>query len=327
MPELIPPAMPATPAAPARARSRSHAAARPLDQDPDRSMSPLGAKLLAEVHLEVLDALGDGAVRYLRIERVVVGVFFTGVKLSNGVGGLCATPVKGIPQAVCCPSSALAMPSPGKLVGRHAVQMLHDLYRPQDLRRALAIATLNALAETVWQHSGPPAGWEVRSGDAFDALDIAPQHQVVLVGAFPPYLRELRRRAQPFRVLELDMSTLKAEELLFHVSADQAPRVLAQADVFITTGTTLVNGLLDWLRPGVQAAVVGPTATLMPGPFARRGVTVLGGTRVTQTDALLDVLAEGGSGYHFFGRSVERVTLCRMAATPAAGSPYRLGAL
>ena len=296
----------------------------------DHAMSPLGAELLTELHQDVLAALGDEAARSLCIERAVLGLFFTGVKLSNGVGGLCATPVKSIPQAVCCPSSALAMPAPGKLSGRNAVQMLDDLYRPQDLRRALAIATLNALAITVWQRNGPPAGWEVRSGDAFDALHIAPQDQVVLVGAFPPYLRELRRRAQPFRVLELDLSTLKAEELLFHVTPEQAPRVLANADVFITTGTTLVNGtldgLLDWLRPGVQAAVVGPTATLVPGPFARRGVTVVGGTRVTAPDALLDVLAEGGSGYHFFGKSVERVTLCRVPVNAAAGSPCRLEA-
>ena len=281
----------------------------------ERAMSPLGAKLLNELHLEVLSALGDEAAHNLVIERAVLGLFFIGVKLSNGVGGLCATPVKSIPQAVCCPSSAMAMPSPGKLVGRNAVQMLDDLYRTQDLRRALAIATLNALAETLWQRDGSPDGWNVRTGDAFEALDIAPQDQVVLVGAFPPYLRELRQRAQPYRVLELDLSTLKAEELLFHVTPEQAPLVLAQADIFITTGTTLINGtldgLLDWLRPDVQAAVVGPTATLVPGPFARRGVTVVGGTRVTDPDALLDVLAEGGSGYHFFGRSVERVTLCR----------------
>lgn len=281
----------------------------------ERAMSPLGAKLLNELHLEVLSALGEEAAHNLVIERAVLGLFFIGVKLSNGVGGLCATPVKSIPQAVCCPSSAMAMPSPGKLVGRNAVQMLDDLYRTQDLRRALAIATLNALAETLWQRDGSPDGWNVRTGDAFEALDIAPQDQVVLVGAFPPYLRELRQRAQPYRVLELDLSTLKAEELLFHVTPEQAPLVLAQADIFITTGTTLINGtldgLLDWLRPDVQAAVVGPTATLVPGPFARRGVTVVGGTRVTDPDALLDVLAEGGSGYHFFGRSVERVTLCR----------------
>lgn len=40
------------------------------------------------------------------IERVVVGIFFTGVKLSNGAAGVCFTPVKEIPEAVCCPSSA-----------------------------------------------------------------------------------------------------------------------------------------------------------------------------------------------------------------------------
>lgn len=297
------------------------ALAHSIDIDPDQAMSPFGAELLAELHREVLAALSDEEARSLCIERAVLGLFFIGIKLSNGVGGLCATPLKSIPQAVCCPSSALAMPAPGKLSGRNAVQMLDDLYRPQDLRRALAIATLNALAETLWQRSGPPAGWQVRSGDAFEALDIAPQAQVVLVGAFPPYLRELRRRGQPFRVLELDLSTLKADELPFHVTPGQAPRVLAEADVFITTGTTLINGtldgLLDWLRPGVQAAVVGPTATLMPGPFARRGVTVVGGTRVTAPEALLDVLAEGGSGYHFFGKSVERVTLCQGLAPPA----------
>ena len=291
----------------------------------EQSLSSLGAKLLAELHLEVLAALSEEEARSLCIERAVLGLFFIGVKLSNGVGGLCATPLKSIPQAVCCPSSAMAMPAPGKLAGRNAVQMLDDLYRPQDLRRALAIATLNALAETLWQRSGPPAGWKVRSGDAFDALEIAPHAPVVLVGAFPPYLRELRRRGQPFRVLELDTSTLKAEELPFHATPEQAPCVLAEAEVFITTGTTLINGtldgLLDCLRPGVQAAVVGPTATLIPGPFARRGVTVVGGTRVMHPDALLDVLAEGGSGYHFFGTSVERVTLCRDTArsAPVAG--------
>jgi hypothetical protein len=37
---------------------------------------------------------------------------------------------------------------------------------------------------------------------------------------------------------------------------------------------------------------------------------VVGGTRVREPDALLDMLAEGGSGYHIFGKTVQRVTLC-----------------
>jgi hypothetical protein len=54
----------------------------------------------------------------LSVERAVIGLFFTGVKLSNGIAGACATPIKTIPEAVCCPSSAMAMPLPGKLRGR-----------------------------------------------------------------------------------------------------------------------------------------------------------------------------------------------------------------
>ncbi len=282
----------------------------------DTTSSPMAAAaprgLLAALHAAVVDALGAEA-RTLTLARAVIGVFFTGVKLSNGAGGLCATPIKSVPEAVCCPSSAKAMPVPGKIAGRSAIQVLDDLYRPQDLRRALAIATLNALAETLWRRDGAPADCQVLAGDAFAALTIEPGQRVALVGAFPPYMRELRRRGQPFNVLEMDPATLKPEEMPFYVPAERAPEIVPQADVFITTGTSLINGTLDGLlrqlKPGAEAAVIGPTATLVANPYCRRGVTVVGGTRVLAVDALLEILAEGGSGYHFFGKTVERVTL------------------
>lgn len=67
----------------------------------------------------VRDELGDG-LDDIVVERAVIGLFFTGVKLSTGHVGSCATPIKEIPEAVCCPSSAMAMPFPGKMVGRRA---------------------------------------------------------------------------------------------------------------------------------------------------------------------------------------------------------------
>lgn len=269
--------------------------------------------LLRELHDTVLQRLGDDA-NHLHIERAVLGIFFTGAKLDNGAGGLCATPVKSVPEAVCCPSSARAMPVPGKIRGRLATQLLDDLYRPQDLRRALAIAVLNALVETLWQRDGAPASALDGDGDAFDAIGLQPGEQVALVGAFPPYMRFLRKHGQPFHVLEMDPSTLKPDELPYYQPAERAPQVVPQADVLVTTGTTLLNGSLDGLlkllRPGARAAVIGPTATLIPEPYARRGVAIVGGTRVLAIDELLELLAEGGSGYHFFGKTVQRVTLC-----------------
>jgi hypothetical protein len=39
----------------------------------------------------------------ITVERAVIGLFFTGVKLDTGIAGACATPLRSIPEAVCCP--------------------------------------------------------------------------------------------------------------------------------------------------------------------------------------------------------------------------------
>lgn len=273
--------------------------------------------LLTDLHQSIRFQLGE-VFEHLYLERVVVGIFFTAVKLSNGVGGMSATPIKSIPFAVCCPSSAMALPTSGRLRGKFVKQILNDLYRPQDLRRALAIAVLNALAETLWRRDGLPPGVTASLGDTFDALNIHSTDQVVLVGAFPPYIRELRKREQDFKILELDPSTLKPNEMPYYAAAETAPQVIPWADVVISTGTTMINGSIESLlalaQQKTQIAIIGPTATLYAEPFFKRGVTHVGGTRVLKPDALLDVLAEGGSGYHFFEKTVERVTL--QASTP-----------
>ena len=91
-------------------------------------------------------------------------------------------------------------------------------------RRAVGIAAMNALADTCWRRR-PHPGTELRLGiDAFDATEIRPGDTVVVVGAFVPFLRELKRRRQPFLVLEQDPATLKPDELPFFRPADQAAR-------------------------------------------------------------------------------------------------------
>jgi uncharacterized protein (DUF4213/DUF364 family) len=251
----------------------------------------------------------------IAIERVVVGLFFTGVKLSNGATGTSATPIKSIPQAVCCPSSAMTMPFPGKLRGRRAGDLAREALSGHWIRRAVGIATVNALADCCWQRR-PHPDVELRHGvDAFDATDIRHADKVVVVGAFVPFLKELKRRGQAFLVLEQDPATLKADELPFFRPAEQAAEILPDADVVLITGSTLVNNTLEHLlalsRPDARVTVVGPTVGMLPDAFLARGADVLGCVRITEPDAFLDLLAEGGSGYHFFGRSAQKLVLAR----------------
>jgi uncharacterized protein len=69
--------------------------------------------------------------------------------------------------------------------------------------------------------------------------------------------------------------------------------------------------LLSWAKPEARVTVVGPTVGLLPDAFLARGADILGGVKITQPDVFLDLLAEGGSGYHFFGRVAEKVVLAR----------------
>jgi len=254
----------------------------------------------------------------ITVERAVVGLFFTGVKLSNGTAGTSATPIKSIPEAVCCPSSAMAMPFPGRLRGRAAADLAREALSGHGIRRTVGIATVNALADCCWQRR-PHPDVELRHGvDAFDATEIRHGDRVVVVGAFVPFLKELKRRGQAFLVLEQDPATLKADELPFFRPAEQAAEILPNADVVLITGSTLVSNTLEHLlvlaRPDARVTVVGPTVGMLPDAFLARGANVLGCVRITEPDPFLDLLVEGGSGYHFFGRSAQKLVLMSRAA-------------
>jgi uncharacterized protein (DUF4213/DUF364 family) len=258
----------------------------------------------------------------IAVERAVIGLFFTGVKLNNGSAGACATPIKTIPEAVCCPSSAMAMPFPGKLHGRPALDLAEEALGDPGIRRAVGIATMNALADTCWRRR-PHPDTELRLGtDAFEATEIRPRDKVVVVGAFVPFLRALKRRRQPFLVLEQDPATLKADELPFFRPAEEAGKVIPEADVLLVTGTTLINDTLEDLlgltKPAARVTMVGPTVSLLPDAFLRRGADILGTVRITEPDDFLEMLCEGGSGYHFLGRSARKVVLVRRSAVDAA---------
>lgn len=263
----------------------------------------------------MVDSILGSAIDDLRVERAVLGLFFSGVKLSDGSGGVCFTPIKEIPQAVCCPSSANAMPASGRLSEISVRKYLDDLASPNMLKKNLAIAVLNALSSICWKKK-PPKEYVMELGkDAFDAIHIPKHGKSLVVGALVPVMRRLLKEEASFTVLEQDPATLKPAELPFYAPPEKAAEFVPAADLLVVTGVTILNdtltGLLDLAKPGAEIVVTGPTASMLPEAFFKRGVTMLGGVLVTQPDKLLDVLSEGGSGYHFFGKYAERLLITR----------------
>ena len=105
--------------------------------------------ILTETIASIKDILGADLDR-ITVERAVVGLFFTGVKLDTGVTGACPTPLRSIPDA-------RALPLSGKLRGRLAGELLKEAAVPSGIRRAVGIAAMNALADMCWERR-PTAG-------------------------------------------------------------------------------------------------------------------------------------------------------------------------
>ncbi len=194
-----------------------------------------------------------------------------------------------------------------------AEEILKALDSKEPIKTAVAIAALNALSATCWELGiTGPYKMEINK-DAQDAIRMPVETSVAVVGAFAPVLRTLKRRGGTWWVIEQDPRTLKGEEVQHYTPAKESDEIIQRADVLIITGVTLVNHTLDAIlslaRPGAEIVLMGPTAGLLPDPLFERGVRLVGGVWVRKSDRLLDVLAAGGSGYHFFDTLADRIVM------------------
>lgn len=270
--------------------------------------------LLKETVATLEEKLG-GQLDGLAVADFVVGIFFTGVVLETGHAGIAATPVREMPEAVCCPRSLARMPEAGLIRGRLARDLLPFALDPNVLKRAIGVATLNALSHLLEDKAGAN-GYVVTVGrDALDALPIGKETKVALVGAFEPYIRRLAQLGADFCVVEKNPASLREADRGRYRSPETALDAFAGAEVAILTGSALVNhtmeGLLDAVRKPCRVAVAGPTASLFPLPLFRRGVEVVGGIRITDPTRMVRILAEGGSGHHLRGECAQKMVMVR----------------
>lgn len=265
--------------------------------------------------IDIIKEKSPSPLNELWIDDLVIGIFFTGVKLSTGHAGCAFTPIGEIPEAVCCPTSAARMPQAGDLEGRSVSEVLNYSTDTNVLKSAIGIATLNALSQWIVE-SGNERDYEiVKDKDGFDLLDIAPDETVSLIGAFGPYIRRLKMMGNPFFILEKNLKTLRLDEMKYFKPESEMGSAIEKSDVIVITGTAIVNhtidGILSFITNGKRTAIIGPTASMIPNAFFKRGVHVMAGVRITQPDLMINILKQGGSAYHLLKECSEKIAFVK----------------
>lgn len=273
---------------------------------------------MSSVISETIDIINEKSpisLNEIKIDDLVLGIFFTGVKISTGHGGCAFTPIGEIPEAVCCPTSAARMPQAGALEGKSVSEILDYAIDPNVLKSAIGIATLNALTQLIIDSERKNDYQTVKDEDGFDLLKIEPYETVSLIGAFGPYIRRLKIMGNPFFIIEKRPQALRPDEIKYFKPESEMRSAIEKSKVLIITGTAIVNHTIDSIlsmtKNGLRVGIIGPTASMIPDAFFKRGVNLMAGVKITNPEGMIKILKQGGSAYHLLKECSEKIAFIK----------------
>lgn len=265
--------------------------------------------LLLDQTGETLQSLLGNTLADLQLERVIVGVFFTGVKLSNGSGGVAYTPPELIKRGGVQLLDGSIQLAKGSSVAAVLSGTLHGTFA-----EVIRLATLNALSVQLFD-SGR---YQITEGDDLAIhRKIFSGRKVCLVGAIMPLLRRLRGLETAETVIIDQKPETDCDPTLGRrVTTDHMAESLAACDTAIFTGATIANGsllhLLSMVPASAAIAVVGPTAGFIPDALFQHRVALVGTVAVTDADRTLDLLAEGAGAHQLYRSCMRKITISNM---------------
>ena len=183
------------------------------------------------------------------------------------------------------------------LAGADPMALSAHLADGDEVERAVALAAINALTDSVWRRVGyrpPPAG------NSLGDVVLGPQDHLGMIGFFPPLVSRVDEAGGRLTVVEMNAEMVARQQARFpkvHITLDR--HALAACNTVVGTSTMLLNDSLDDMlaaAPSAQRfAVIGPSAGLWPDALFERGVTLLGGTQVVDGAAFAEAMATGES--------------------------------
>ena len=235
-----------------------------------------GASVILDEAAECLRELHGDAIGSLTVERVLVGVFFTGVKFSDGSTGVAYTPPELIERA----STRILGDTTRAYRGRKAAEMIEQFDRWSVWSCHPACGAECPIGYAVSARLLRTAG----SNDLSSISELFAGRKVCMVGAIIPLLKKLQDLgAYEIAIIDKKKET-RDEATLSHSSLSKTAETLEACQTAVFTGAAIANGTIRSCCNRFEAC--GDCCGLshggfVPTPLFRRGVAVAGTVIVT----------------------------------------------
>jgi uncharacterized protein (DUF4213/DUF364 family) len=179
------------------------------------------------------------------------------------------------------------------VAGVDALELARRYVTGRGIDRTLGFVCANAITRCLFDRAGfrPPD-----SGDSIGGMNPQPGERIGMIGLFGPLVPRIVDAGAQLTVIELDESAV-GERDGWRVTTDATE--LEGCSKVLSTSTLLLNDTLDRMlghcRNAQWFAMVGPSAGCLPDALFARGVTLLGGSWITDRRGFLDALRRGDS--------------------------------
>ena len=263
--------------------------------------------MIIEETFEVIKARYGQQLNTVTIEKLVAGLYLTAVKLSTGYSGLASNDMNSANNCTHSRKRGFGDFTPGNF----KAQKVTDLFaipEPTCFIKTVQLAVMNALSAELLGESKYKV---IQNLDPMELIDLSEKKQVCVIGAFLSYIKKITESNSELKIIELNENAIPEEYRQYYVPPEFAEDVIVKSDFVIITGASLANDtldrLLEMIPAKIQVILVGPTSGLIPDVLFARGVDIMGATRITDSDKMLELVAEGAAGFHLFNYCATKI--------------------
>lgn len=179
------------------------------------------------------------------------------------------------------------------LAGQPAIALAREFAGSDDMARSIGLAAINAITQSLFaraRYEPAPAA------NSMAGLELVAGDHLGMIGNFPSLVRQAGALDVPVTVVERKQHMVRDCGQLA-ITLD--PSRLAACNKIICTAATLINATFDDMLPYCRGAdviaILGPSASFPPEPLFEKGISIVGGSQVSDAAAAI-AMQQAGNG-------------------------------
>ena len=231
-----------------------------------------------------------------KVSQVILGLGYTGVELIT----YAYDPFLGLASSLCTIIQSInctKIDFAGSLTDKPFKELMSWSYQPPSLEKIIGIATLNAASQHILAVKNP---YKEIKEDLLDFLKIKKETRVTFIGFMEPMIRNVLNITKIISIIDNNPIIKRSyHNIPILNDIDDLKESDLSIDILFCTGTSLINNTLEKIisvfrNKAKYIVLIGPSISFLPDILFDKGVDIVGGMNIIDSESTIKVLQEGG---------------------------------